>query len=148
MKHSRKDLAEALVNVLPEVSRKMASSLPKPPIARQKMRFLYQVMINNGRSMKFFSEVMNISKPNLSKLVDSLENEGLITRKTHPKDRRKTVILMTETGKEITEEQYTSTTDEIAQILSTYTDEEVEKFYYHIEEITNLVQKVDDRNEA
>ncbi len=52
-----------------------------------------------GKPMGYYSEVSGISKPNFSKVIDALLKEDFIEIKKDPKDRRKSILFVSEKGK-------------------------------------------------
>jgi DNA-binding MarR family transcriptional regulator len=61
------------------------------------LRLLYQAP-DKRLLMGDFAEGMNVSPTNISKLVDSLVADGLVRRKAHEVDKRKTWALLTDEG--------------------------------------------------
>jgi DNA-binding MarR family transcriptional regulator len=61
------------------------------------LRLLYQAP-DKRLLMGDFAEGMNVSPTNISKLVDSLVADGLVRRKAHEVDKRKTWASLTEEG--------------------------------------------------
>jgi DNA-binding MarR family transcriptional regulator len=62
------------------------------------LRLLYRAP-NNRLLMGTFAEEMNVSPTNVTKLMDTLVADGLVTRITHEVDKRKTWAEITEAGK-------------------------------------------------
>jgi DNA-binding MarR family transcriptional regulator len=48
--------------------------------------------------MTSISDELGVTRPNVTALVDALEEEGLVRRKPRPTDRRATVIEMSGQG--------------------------------------------------
>ncbi|MGQ0517773.1 MarR family winged helix-turn-helix transcriptional regulator, partial [Bacillus sp. D-CC] len=49
--------------------------------------FMFKRILPNGATGIELAEYLGISKQAISKMVDSLENSGYVTRKTHPNDK-------------------------------------------------------------
>lgn len=60
--------------------------------------FMFKRILPNGATGIELAEYLGISKQAVSKMVDSLENSGYVTRKTHPTDKRGKIIILTERG--------------------------------------------------
>jgi DNA-binding MarR family transcriptional regulator len=50
------------------------------------------------RSMRELSDLLQVSPRTVTDLVDGLEGHGLVARGSHPKDRRVTLIALTDAG--------------------------------------------------
>ncbi|GMR67640.1 MULTISPECIES: MarR family transcriptional regulator [Bacillus] len=60
--------------------------------------FMFKRILPNGATGIELAEYLGVSKQAISKMVDSLENSGYVTRKTHPTDKRGKIIVLTERG--------------------------------------------------
>lgn len=64
-----------------------------------RMRLIGALQMSDGpRIMSDLGEELGVTPRNVTKLVDALEEEGLVRRKPHPTDRRATVIELTQKG--------------------------------------------------
>uniref|UniRef100_UPI0020BF79F7 MarR family winged helix-turn-helix transcriptional regulator n=1 Tax=Lysinibacillus sp. D4A1_S13 TaxID=2941228 RepID=UPI0020BF79F7 len=59
---------------------------------------MFKRILPNGATGTELAEYLGVSKQAVSKMVDSLENSGYVTRKTHPTDKRGKIIVLTERG--------------------------------------------------
>ena len=59
-----------------------------------------------------------ISAPGMTGRLDRLENAGLITRASHPTDRRSTFISITPSGIQLTDQTFHSLVDEADRLLN------------------------------
>lgn len=63
------------------------------------------------------SEMMHMHNPQLSKLLNLIENEGFVVR-TRPKDNRRSVLIsITDEGKAYVEKMYGIMADKLAEVL-------------------------------
>ena len=60
--------------------------------------FMFKRILPNGATGIELAEYLGVSKQAISKMVDSLENSGYVTRQTHPTDKRGKIIVLTERG--------------------------------------------------
>ncbi|PEN41163.1 MarR family transcriptional regulator [Bacillus toyonensis] len=60
--------------------------------------FMFKRIPPSGATGIELAEYLGVSKQAVSKMVDSLENSGYVTRKTHPTDKRGKIIVLTERG--------------------------------------------------
>ncbi|MBP7735267.1 MAG: MarR family transcriptional regulator [Spirochaetes bacterium] len=62
------------------------------------MGILFALKLKNGLSMNILSEIVSIDNAAVTRHVDTLERNGLITRTQDPEDRRKYMVSITEKG--------------------------------------------------
>ncbi|MBY7101971.1 MarR family winged helix-turn-helix transcriptional regulator [Bacillus sp. 6YEL31] len=60
--------------------------------------FMFKRILPSGATGIELAEYLGVSKQAVSKMVDSLENSGYVTRKTHPTDKRGKIIVLTKRG--------------------------------------------------
>ena len=72
-----------------------------PPGETNPKRLLVLVMLERMGpvTMGTLSARLQIPKPNLTALIDELENEALLARHAHPEDKRASVLKLTAEGK-------------------------------------------------
>lgn len=68
---------------------------------------------------------MGVSMPAVSRLLRTLESDGLIERKTDKNDRRSVQILLTEKGRELTQRNLTLLGQTVDRVTSCFSDEEL-----------------------
>ncbi len=62
------------------------------------MGILFALKLKNNLSMNQLSEIITIDNAAVTRHVDTLERNGLITRAQDPEDRRKYMVCITERG--------------------------------------------------
>ncbi|KGE18441.1 MarR family winged helix-turn-helix transcriptional regulator [Paenibacillus wynnii] len=60
--------------------------------------FMLKYITPDGASGIELAEYLGITKQAVSKMVDYLENNGYVIRKTHPTDKRGKIVVLTERG--------------------------------------------------
>ncbi|MCR4766165.1 MAG: MarR family transcriptional regulator [Bacteroidaceae bacterium] len=73
-------------------------------------------------------ELCNITfkdKPNMTRLIDSLENQGLVKRTADENDKRNNLIILTATGKAIEEKAFLVANATMREALSKVTPQEL-----------------------
>lgn len=68
---------------------------------------------------------MGVSMPAVSRLLKTLESDGLIARKTDENDRRSVQILLTEKGRELTQRNLVLLGQMVDRVTSCFSDEEL-----------------------
>ncbi len=79
------------------------SIVPDVDISYQQINVLYLVRIDNA-SMADMARMLGVAPTVITGLVDRLEARGLIRREAHPSDRRRIQLVLTERGREVSEQ--------------------------------------------
>lgn len=66
--------------------------------ARQMAVLLTVYMIDEGQTVRGLAEILNVSKPAVTRAIDRLGEFGLVRRKTDPNDRRSIIVQRTVKG--------------------------------------------------
>ncbi len=90
--------------------------------------------------MSDLKKELGVTATNVTALVDSLENDGLVVRRRHPTDRRATVIelsdkVMTELSPRCTEYK-----EQVAELFSDLSDHECKTFVKTLEKLWSRLQ--------
>ncbi len=67
-------------------------------LAYPKLRLLESLRLTGAETMSTAGDRLGLSARNMTNLVDALEREGLVFRRTHPRDRRAVLVELTEHG--------------------------------------------------
>jgi DNA-binding MarR family transcriptional regulator len=66
--------------------------------ARQMAVLLTVYMIDEGQTVRGLAEILNVSKPAITRAIDRLGEFSLVRRKTDPNDRRSVIVQRTVKG--------------------------------------------------
>ena len=105
--------------------------------------FISHSSLENKLPMNVISSFLGISKQQTTKLIDSLEEIGLITRSLNPTSRREFLITMTEKGRTELIQIKKNRTKEFINRLSKLSDDEVNKLYEYIISAYELFKKAE-----
>jgi DNA-binding MarR family transcriptional regulator len=72
-----------------------------PALTVPQFRALAFIESKDGVSLSQVAEFVGLTLPSTSTLVDGLVKRGLITRETHPTDRRRLTLTLTTTGRQM-----------------------------------------------
>lgn len=89
--HYRRWLSMLIPSIIPEVD-----------VSYQQLNVLYYVRAEDA-SMADIARVLGVAPTVITGLVDRLESRGLIRRESHPTDRRRIQLVLTEKGLEISQ---------------------------------------------
>jgi len=139
----RSELAETVINFIPSLNRRFFRMMPKFDFPKQQLGLLHMLTHHGHMPMKVFSDKMHISKPNLTKLVNHLIDEGLVIRCHSEKDRRIILLDITEEGKNVVNSHYKMMIKEVTNLFDVYEDNEINELSHHFNEINRLISKID-----
>lgn len=139
----RTKLAETVLHFIPSLNRRFFRMMPKFDFSKQQIGLLHMLTHNGHMPMKVFSDKMHISKPNLTKLVNHLIDEGLVIRSHSEKDRRIILLDITDEGKKVVDSHYKMMVEQVTEMFLVYDDDEIDQLGYHFAEINRLISKID-----
>lgn len=85
---------------------------------------------------------MGVSMPAVSRLLRTLEADGLIERRTDTNDRRSVLILLTEKGKELMKNNLLQLGHIVDRVTSCFSDEELSIFIHAQEKLAISIAEV------
>ncbi len=138
-----KELVEQLYTIVPSINHKFFHQIPKGGIPKQQLRLLHAIRHHDGKPMKFFSEDMNISKPNLTKLVDHLIEQGWVERGRSEEDRRIVILTTTEAGRNELSTHFNLMKEKTSLLFDVFSEKERKELLAHFMEIKRLMDKID-----
>lgn len=95
-----------------------------------------------ARAQQDIAELMQKDKSIILRIVDVLENDGLLFRTADPKDRRRNIINLTEKGFEITDRFKAIETEITKELLKGLKEEDIEAFYKVIDHIHKTAENL------
>jgi DNA-binding MarR family transcriptional regulator len=81
------------------------------------LRVLESLHCDGPAKMKTLADGLGLSARNLTNVADSLENDGLVRRVTHPTDRRATLLELTQAGRAAADESLAPRLAEISRLF-------------------------------
>ncbi|MDO4881404.1 MAG: MarR family transcriptional regulator [Capnocytophaga sp.] len=109
------------------------------PINKEQFSVLIVLWKKDGCAQQVLSEYTNRDKPGITRLIDTMEREGLVYRKQDPFDRRSNKIYLTEKGQSLKEQVIASVKSTIKKAARGLTEEEAKKLRELLSKIyTNL----------
>lgn len=95
--------AQVLVNVVPQLHRyigqMMREKYPEDPGSIAKIRVLHNLREQPGMTSRL-AQSMRVSVPAMTKMIDELVEQGLVTREQDPDNRRVIWLSLTEMGRQ------------------------------------------------
>ena len=108
-------------------------------------RILYVLWQEDGVPIKIISEKSGLAITSLTTMLERMEKNGLISRKTDEADKRKTLLFLTDKTKEL-KEAYDSVSNEMGNIYyRDFTDKESLQFEEYLNRIRVNLEEWSDK---
>ena len=108
-------------------------------------RILYVLWQEDGVPIKIISEKSGLAITSLTTMLERMEKNGLISRKTDEADKRKTLLFLTDKAKEL-KEAYDSVSNEMGNIYyRDFTDKEILQFEEYLNRIMVNLEEWSDK---
>ena len=108
-------------------------------------RILYVLWQEDGVPIKIISEKSGLAITSLTTMLERMEKNGLISRKTDEADKRKTLLFLTDKAKEL-KEAYDSVSNEMGNIYyRNFTDKEILQFEEYLNRIRVNLEECSDK---
>ena len=108
-------------------------------------RILYVLWQEDGVPIKIISEKSGLAITSLTTMLERMEKNGLISRKTDEADKRKTLLFLTDKTKEL-KEAYDSVSNEMGNIYyRDFTDKEIIQFEEYLNRIRVNLEEWSDK---
>lgn len=124
------------------VLKKFFKSILKPdqtPVSKYEILMI----LNNEGGMRIgeLSNKVNITRPNLTPLINMLEETGDIERIKDEKDNRASIIRITEKGKIVYNKSLNVMDNRLKEVNESYSDEELDIIIQSFDSLTNTIKK-------
>lgn len=93
-------------------------------ITTEQWGLLARLSVQTGISQKELSEKSCKDQPNITRILDKLEEKGLIRREANPEDRRGFLVFLTESGSSLREKAVTIVRATLSEALKGFSEEE------------------------
>lgn len=108
-------------------------------------RILYVLWQEDGVPIKNISEKSGLAITSLTTMLERMEKNGLISRKTDEADKRKTLLFLTDKAKKL-KEAYDSVSNEMGNIYyRDFTDKEIHQFEEYLNRIRVNLEEWSDK---
>jgi len=92
-------------------------------------------------SVSTLADCMHVSRPNISRVVDELVQNGLVNRKRDPDDRRNIQLSLTDTGKKLIKDLNKKHVRILADQFSILSNEELRILFSALESIKKVINQ-------
>ena len=87
---------------------------------------------------------LDLQKGSLTTMIDALEKENLVYRKGDPEDRRKTLISLTEQGKEYREWYIREIEKNASKIFERLEEDDINTYHMSLQTMLDVLKKLDE----
>lgn len=144
---SRDKMADLILGMIPVFHRKIAKRFKSKDFKPGEFMLLKGLMFEDGLPMHTYGERFSFSKPNLTKLVNELEEKGWVRKEKSLKDKRVVHLYISELGKKQLESHYKFIKQNVMDSTDMLTDEEVETVIENFESIYQIFTKLEDNQD-
>jgi DNA-binding MarR family transcriptional regulator len=130
MQTSMDECTREVIETVPLMMRTIRTELRKhgaQELSVPQFRTLNYLSRNKGSSLSEVAEHIGLTLPSMSTLIDGLVNRNLATRRTHPHDRRRMTLELTNRGETILGSARGATNDYLARKLQSLSLEDQNK---------------------
>ena len=86
------------------------------------------------------SNEMDVSSARIAAALNSLENKGLITRRIDKNDRRKILVRITQTGKEVADQLYQDVVKSMAEMITLLGEQDAREYVRIVGKLAEIAQ--------
>jgi DNA-binding MarR family transcriptional regulator len=117
------------------------ANLYKIELTSSQIKVLATFTERESYSMSELSQMLSVTLPTMTAMIDRLIQSGLVKRERDERDRRVVLVRLTGDGKKVISNLMEIRKQEIEKVLRTLEQEEVEVFLDSIESVAQLLTK-------
>lgn len=139
------DISDNLLNLLFQIHNRlfnpseMVKGVSIPP---SHVKVIFYLSQKKSMSVSDVAKCLDISKPNMTPIIDKLISNGLVNRYTDPNDRRKINIELTEKAHNLLKNKKREIKNNLFNKISTLNDEDLYKLDALIREMYDILIKL------
>jgi len=136
-----RSLPMSLLRAREAVMKKFSPALKEHNISPQQWRVIRALEDENGLEMTLLSERCYLLMPSLSRIIQNLDQRGLVSRKPVSTDQRRSAIFLTAEGQRLFAEISPKSAERYQYITEKFGPGKLELLYELLDE---LVEKIDE----
>lgn len=149
--HLLESISEGLLGLFPLIRKKLMKGAPVPssslPLSNSNYHVLFLMHEMRHSTVSELSKQLNISRPNMTPLLDKLVKYDLVSRKPSETDRRVVEVEITRQGDELVREIGERLMLEIRERLARLQEKDLERMYSCLNELKTILLKLDQMDE-
>ena len=103
---------------------------------------LYLTFVKNGITSTELAEVLNVSLPRIVSLINSLGKKKLVRKLVDKDDKRKTVIYITERGKELVLEKKEEAILKLTKVIEKLDEDDINEYIRLAKKISLIMDEM------
>lgn len=103
---------------------------------------LYLTFVKDGISSSELADILEVSLPRVASVLNSLETKNFIEKNIDKKDKRKTIIHITETGKELVLCKKEEAINKITKIIERLDEKDINEYIRLSKKIGKIIQEM------
>lgn len=103
---------------------------------------LYLTFVKTGITPSEIAEILNVSMPRVVSILNSLENKNLIIKTLDKEDKRKTIITITEVGKELVLNKKEEAITQITKIIEKLDEQDINEYIRLAKKIGGIMEEM------
>ena len=136
------DIMDRILNSYNAISKSInPANLYKIELTSSQIKVLATFTERECYSMTELSQMLSVTLPTMTAMIDRLIQSGLVKRERDERDRRVVLVRLTGDGKKVISNLMEIRKQEIEKVLRTLEHEEVEVFLGSIESVAQLLTK-------
>jgi DNA-binding MarR family transcriptional regulator len=126
---NRAELTEEIIQLQRQVSHTMAQYVPEAwinlSLTISQLKSLFFIESESGTNFRKLAAALGVTPPDVTRIVDRLVEQGLVSRRENPEDRRMLLLQTTKKGKALLASLRDSRTAHLSHILARLSTEEL-----------------------
>lgn len=135
-----REKAEEFLTLMFEKNKKCLIEKTKDLSQGEKGCLFYLTFVENNVSASKLSEVLEVSMPRVVSLINTLEKKGLIIKSCDQNDKRKTIITITDFGKEIVFDKKEEVISKIVKIIDVLGEKDFNEYMRLTKKINSILE--------
>ena len=103
---------------------------------------VHELSRNEGIRISHLRDSMSMTMPAVSQLVRILEEKGLVIRENAPKDRRVTLVTVTEKGEQVLRDSQEQFNQILNRLIERYGPEELEQLIQMLKRLSKTIREL------
>ncbi|MFG1450149.1 MAG: MarR family transcriptional regulator [Thermoplasmataceae archaeon] len=144
----RQELKETWKDLTNEIANYRGKKIREAGLSFHNLIIMNHLFINPNANQSDLADLMSVSKPTVSSIVDTLVRKGLVVRNVPDSDRRKTTLNLTAAGVDLVKSIRDEAVSSFSKILERLSDVEVENLNSIMRKIKTYLQEVKNEEEV
>ena len=105
---------------------------------------LYLTFVKDGITSSELAEILNVSLPRVASLLNSLESKKLVRKLTDKEDKRKTIVNITEVGRNLVLAKKEESINELTRVIEKLDEEDINQYIKLAQKIGKIMDEMQD----